>query len=253
MEEIRKPFQGAGNIIRFNWHFYALSLGLVILALMLNNYLSEGLQPYIYIFCCLVIGITLISLAVSHYVYDRSGLYKLNWLEELGIEGSKTVNINAGFDEISNLLKAKFQNTDLIVLDFYDSLKYTEISIKRARKAYPVSPNTKHVTITNLPLSDKSIDNVLVIFSAHEIRNEAERINFFKELNRVVKPSGQIFITEHLRDLANFFAYNIGFLHFYSKSSWHRIFQAAQLKIQEEIKCTPFISTFILKSHGNTL
>src|SRR5688500_7988223 len=173
MGKIRKPFQGVGNIIRFNWHFYALSLGFVILALMLNNYLSEGLQLYTYIFCCLVIGITLISLAVSHYVYDRSGLYKLNWLEELGIEDSKTVNINAGFDKISNLLKEKFQNTDLLVFDFYDPLKHTEISIKRARKVYLTSPNTRHVTITNLPLDDKSIDNILVIFSAHEIRNEA--------------------------------------------------------------------------------
>jgi len=252
MEGIRKPFQGVTNIIRFNWHFYAGSLGFVISALLLTNYMSEGLRLYMYIVSVLVIGTTLISLAVSHYVYDRSGLYELNWLREPGT-GDKVININAGLDETSYLLSRKFQHIDLTVFDFYDRLKHTEISIRRARKAYPPFPNTRHVVTTNLPLADQSIDTIFVIFSAHEIRNEAERIEFFKELNRVVKPSGEICITEHLRDLPNFFAYNIGFFHFYSKSSWHRVFQSAHLKVREEIKCTPFISTFILKSNGDTL
>lgn len=92
-----------------------------------------------------------------------------------------------------------------------------------------------------------------MILSAHEIRNEIERIELFKELNRVIKLNGQIYVTEHLRDFPNFLAYNIGFFHFHTKSSWLKTFNDANLKIRQEIKLTPFISTFILYKNGNTL
>src|SRR6185503_773158 len=171
MEQLRKPFQGVGNIIRFNWHFYILSWGFLLLLLFIANYLNESFQLYSYIACLLVTCTTLISLFVSYYVYDLSGLYSLNWLGESRTEG-KIVNINAGFDETSVLLKDKFKNAELLTLDFYNPLKHTEISIRRARKAYPPFPGTKQVTTTNLPLEDKPADRIFVIFSAHEIRNE---------------------------------------------------------------------------------
>ncbi|ALL04250.1 hypothetical protein AQ505_01325 [Pedobacter sp. PACM 27299] len=162
------------------------------------------------------------------------------------------ININAGFDETSVILGKRFMAAELIVLDFYDPLIHTEVSIKRARKAYPAFPGTRNVTSDNLQLEENSADKIFVILSAHEIRNKEERIRFFKELKRLIKPSGQIFIVEHLRDKVNFMAYSIGFLHFYSKSTWFEVFQAAELKIQNEIKITPFISTFILEKNGNT-
>ena len=251
---MRRPFQGVRNIVRFNWHFYALSFGSLILVFVLASHVREKFQLYSYLVCLFVIGTILISLLISSYVYDLSGLYKLKWLEGFGIErGSKTVNINAGFDETSSLLKDKFKLPSLVILDFYDPQKHTEISIKRARKAYPPFPGTKRVNTTNLPLDDRSIDSIFVIFSAHEIRNENERIAFFTELNRIIKPTGQIFITEHLRDPFNFLAYSIGFFHFYSKATWRKTFQSAQLKVQDEIKLTPFVSTFILKTNGDSL
>ena len=250
---MRKPFQGVVNIIRFNWHFYVLSLGFLLLIFLFTNHLNQPFKLYSHIVCVVVICMTLISLLVSFYIYDLSGLYKLNWLGELGTEEKcEIVNINAGFDETSVLLKDKFKNAEIVVFDFYDPLQHTEISIKRARKAYPPFPGTHQVTTTNLPLEDKFADKIFVILSAHEIRNENERTLFFKELNRIIKPTGRIFITEHLRDASNFFAFNIGFFHFYSKSTWHKTFQAAQLKIQNEIKLTPFISTFILEKNGNS-
>ncbi len=251
MESIRKPFQGIGNIVRFNWHFYLMSIGFVVLILVLNNYLNEKYSIYTSIFCFLIVATTLISLLVSYYVYDGSELYKLTWLDEIMLtKTDKIVNINAGFDETSILLKDKFPKAELIVFDFYDPKKHTEISIKRARKAYPPYPETQSIITSNIPLSDKGIDTLFVTLSAHEIRNDEERIVFFKELRRVLKQSGQIIVTEHLRDLPNFLAYNIGFFHFYSKSLWMTTFKKSDLEIAQEIKITPFISTFILKKNG---
>ncbi|MGI8670206.1 MAG: class I SAM-dependent methyltransferase, partial [Aridibacter sp.] len=181
-----------------------------------------------------------------------SNLYKLDWLDELKNENSKIVNINAGFDETSILLSEKFKNAELLALDFYDSAKHTEVSIKRARKAYPPFPNTQQITTSNIPLENNSADKIFVILSAHEIRNNNERTIFFKELKRILNPNGQIILTEHLRDTPNFLAYNLGSFHFHSRNTWLKNLRNANLKITKEFKITPFITTFILEKNGNS-
>ncbi len=247
----RKPYQGVWNIIRFNWHFYVLSFGVLLLIFVLANYVADPYRFSLNILGFLIIAMTSISLMVSFYVYDLSGLYDLKWLNDLKNAGkSKIVNINAGFDETSMLLKEQFKDSELTVFDFYDPLKHTEISIKRARKAYPPYPYTIQINNSNIPLKDNQADFIFVILSAHEIRIEAERIAFFEELKRILSPKGQIVVVEHLRDLPNFLAYNIGFFHFHSKKIWLKTFEKAKLNIFKEIKITPFISTFILEKHG---
>lgn len=246
---MRKPFQGIGNIIRFNWHYYVLSALAIVALLLTSNNLPTAFRTVAKVTILLIILVNLISLFVSFFIYDLSSLYKFNWLDNVQI-GRKIVNINAGFDETSHLLKTRYPNADLTVLDFYNPIKHTEASIKRARKAISPFPNTLQTSTTQLPLPDKSADNIFTILSAHEIRNDLERVAFFKELNRVLTVEGQVIVTEHLRDTANFIAYNIGFLHFHSKRIWMQTFSKAGFKVSNEIKITPFISTFILTKNG---
>jgi ubiquinone/menaquinone biosynthesis C-methylase UbiE len=249
MEPMRKPFQGVSNIVRFNWHYYVFSVMAVVCLLLANNRLSSAPHVTIIFFVWLIIIATLISLSVSFFIYDISPLYKLSWLNSLTV-GREIVNINAGFDETSSLLKEKFRNTDLKVLDFYDPIKHTEVSIKRARKAYPPFPDTQHTSTTRLPLQNNSADDIFAILSAHEIRKDEERVFFFRELNRILRINGQVIVTEHLRDTANFLAYNIGFFHFHSKATWLKTFRSAGFSVAKEIKITPFITTFILSKNG---
>lgn len=251
MEKIRKPFQGVFNIVRFNWHFYVLSFGFIIVLLLTANYASAGLATAFYAVSLLVLLVNLVSLIVSCYVYDFSGLYAFNWIKGPDCNGC-IVNIHAGFDETSVILGNRFIKSSMEVLDFYDPAKHTEVSIKRARKAYPAFPGTKQVATMQLPLAHNSADKIFLILAAHEIRNEAERIIFFKELKRMLKPDGEIFIVEHLRDAANFFAYSVGAFHFHSRATWCHTFQNAQLHVAREIKLTPFISTFILTKNGHS-
>ena len=251
MAGIRKPFQGITNIVRFNWHFYLLAAVAVLLVLIFHHSLNDPYRFYTNILCILIIGTTLISLLVSFFVYDLSGLYTFNWLDKIKMNlTGKIININAGFDETSVLLHSKYPGSELQVFDFYDSEKHTEVSIKRARNAYPPYKNTKLISTSLLPLQDSSADNIFVILAAHEIRSDEERVEFFKEIHRVVKHPGKVIVTEHLRDFSNFLAYNIGFFHFLSKSSWLRTFKNANLRISEQVKITPFITTFILETNG---
>lgn len=253
METLRKPFQGVKNIIRFNRHFYFIALGVVVGLIVLAPFFSNTLSYLFYGTAALIVLVTASSLAFSCYIYDFSGLYKLKWLASLKAEKGKTiVNIHAGFDETSELLKARFPICNMEVLDFYDPKKHTEVSIKRARKAYPPFPGTESTTTAALPLSDSEADFIFLIFAAHEIRDPQERVTFFKELKRSLAPNGKILVTEHLRDLPDFMAYTIGFFHFYPKSEWHYTFKAAGLKVSSEMKSTAFITTFILEPDGTS-
>jgi SAM-dependent methyltransferase len=247
MEKMRTPFQGVWNIIRFNWHFYAASLLALLCLFVLSMVVNTEFSGYLRLFAVLISLPTAVSLLVSYYIYDLSNLYDLPWIAPFeGQKIAQIININAGFDETTALLQRKFPAADCKVFDFYDPTKHTEISIERARKAYPPFPNTINITTDNLPVPEHSADKIFIIFAAHEIRNEQERIVFLKNLKRILKPTGEIVITEHLRDMPNFLAYTIGFLHFYSKTTWLRCFEAAGLTLKSEQKHTPFISIFTL-------
>lgn len=243
----RKPLQGVLNIIRFNWHFYFVAVVVLTALLFYQYHLPVQIQPFAF-WLALLASLTIIaSLLVSFYIYD---LYELKWIPDF--KDKYILNINAGFDETSQIIKNKFPNSHVTISDFYNPKEHTEISIKRARKIYPPLPSTIQVLTEDLPFPDNSFDYSLAILTAHEIRDEKERIKFFKELRRITKSTGLILITEHLRDINNFLAYTIGFFHFHSKSTWHQTFEQANLIVKREIKSTPFITTFILEHNGDT-
>lgn len=253
MEALRKPFEGVYNIVRFNWHFYVLAFAAISLVLLGGLLLRPSFAPVAMIASALMALPLVSSLLVSYYIYDCSALYTLSWLNHIDLrKGSLIVNIHAGFDESSHLLKHKFPDAQLSVLDFYDPAKHTEVSIKRARKAYPAFPGTKAISTSDLPLTESSSDGIFLILAAHEIRNEEERLAFFTGLKQALKPDGKIIVTEHLRDLPNFLAYTIGFFHFLPESHWKKAFNDSGLYIEQRFRITPFINTFILTKHGPT-
>ncbi len=247
----RSPFQGVLNVLRFNWHFYVAALIAIITLLFTTRYLSKDWIWIPLVISGFIVLTTLVSLLVTHYIYDLSELYDLTWMSDAACCNKiKVLNINAGFDETSHILETKLKGAEIHICDFYDEPLHTEVSIKRARKTYPPHPKTLKVQTHSLPYPKEEFDLVFVSFAAHEIRNSGERITFFKEITRVLNQKGQVFVTEHLRDRSNFLAYTIGFFHFYSRKTWLRVFKAAKLRLVQEKKTTPFVSTFILAPYG---
>lgn len=245
----RKPFQGILNILRFNWHFYAIGLGFAMLLFMGANYFNARLFDLPGYLLITAIGTSLI---VSCYIYDCTGFYTLDWLDTLLVGNlRKIINVNAGFDETSSLLQERFGESEMVILDFYDPEKHTEISIKRARKKYPAVAGTIAAKTHQLPVESGTADAIFLIFAAHEIRGIEESILFFSELGRVLNKNGKIILVEHLRDWPNFFAYTIGFFHFFSKSRWQKTIESGNLEITATQKLTPFTNAFIVQHHGN--
>lgn len=242
---MRHSLQGVSNIIRFNWHFYALALLGVIGGLALAFWLGGW---WLVAGLCIAFGVIatiVISLIVSWYVYDWSDLYRLTWLPELP-DNARIVNIHAGFDETSALLANHYRSAQLTVFDFYDPALHTEISIKRARRAYAPYPGTQAISTDAVPLPAASVDVIFLLLAAHEIRNDDERVRFFGLLHQALKPGGRIIVTEHLRDPANFLAYTIGAFHFLPYDAWWHTFTMAPFTLIKEEKLTPFLTTFTL-------
>ncbi len=252
MEPIRKPYQGMKNILRFNAHSYVAGIIFVSIVFITTTYVGGWQKIVLLCLGILALVSMILSLLVSWWVYDRSALYSLKWLPDYNLEGKKLINIHAGFDETSTLLQQKFPRATLDVLDFYDPALHTELSIKKARKAYPPYPGTRVIQTSNVAIAANDADLICCIFSAHEIRNEAERIEFLRALRNGLSANGRIILTEHQRDLPNFLAYNVGFFHFHSPLMWKKNIQSAGLHIEKIIRITPLISTYILTAHGNS-
>lgn len=246
MEIKRKKFQGVLNILSFNRHFYVW--GICILTLIIFSHLLFGWSNVLFwiLIASFAYGL-IMPLLVSAYVYDFSGYYDFEWLaryKKMDSKTNKIVNINAGFDETSFILKNNFPKSDLKVFDFYNAEQHTEPAIIRARKVSLVYPNTKEIKSNTLPLEDNSIDMIFLLSAAHEIRLNEEKVQFLKECRRVCKPNGQVIMVEHLRDLPNFLAFSIGFTHFFSRKVWKSAFMSAGFSTFTETKFTPFMSIF---------
>jgi len=240
MEIERKKFQGVLNILSFNRHFY-------VIVIITSQILFAWSYSLLLIIIALFFYGFVIPLIVSAYVYDFSKYYELKWLDTIIKPNSvpkKMININAGFDETSFIIKNKFPNADLKVFDFYNADEHTELAIVRARKVTQEYPNTEQIKSNSIPLEDNSIDVVFLLSAVHEIRKEEEKIQFLKECYRVCKPEGKVIMVEHLRDTPNFLAFSIGFTHFFSQKVWKRVFKKAGFNTILETKFTPFMSVF---------
>lgn len=245
---MRGRYEGMWNVVRFNWPKYALGLLVAAVSAAMAWITAGGTSVVLTTIAVLSLFALLLPLIASHIIYDRSNLYGLPWLDGIGSAWAGTMlNINAGFDETSPLIRRRFGHCTLEVADFHDPARHTEPSIARARRAYAPFPGTRSVSTTRLPFADGSIDLALAFLSLHEVRDAEERIHFLSEVHRTLKRDGRLIVTEHLRDLPNLIAFNIGFFHFHPKEAWLDAFRSAGFIVERMERVTPFITTFVLR------
>jgi SAM-dependent methyltransferase len=244
----RGRYDGVLEIISYNRGLYLWTAVGIAIGLAIATRLPR--VPALFVAAGFVVAAAwmLASIAVSHYVYDRSSLYDFGWMRErLGFVPRRWVSIHSGLDQCTGILRSVFPGSDREVLDIYDPVEMTEPSIARARELSRGKPEAKHADFRRLPLPDASCDAVFLIFSAHEIRRRGSRAQFFRELARVLAEAGIVVLMEHLHDSPNFLAFGPGFLHFHSRREWLRASAAGNFKVQQEMSITPFVHVFVME------
>ncbi len=246
---VRTHWQGMAVIARFNWPFYVAATGVLLSALLGLIFLSAFIAK-------LVCGVAAAgaayflfgSLGVSHLIYDRSDLYRWHWLNRAlgGANLHRAIFCHSGFDETSEELRTRFANTEWLILDHFDAARMTEASIRRARKLFPPTAGTLAASYDYWPAADKTADAVFGLLAIHELRSEEERGAWFSEARRCLGTGGRVVLVEHLRDFANFVAFGPGFLHFHSRESWRRAWEAAGFRLDDEFGVTLWVRIFVL-------
>ena len=238
----RGGYDGVLQILRYNAHYYVGTLLalLVVLTLVWLQWLPRLIQATLLGAAGLAVFWFLSSLIVSYYVYDYAAVTQWNWLPQTLLHPPRRwLNIHAGLDQL-------FPETEHVVLDIYDSQEMTEPSIARARRARPSQYSAVPCRLDALPLPDRDRDTVFLLFAAHEIRNPARRVAFFRQAARVLTAPGQALLVEHLRDWKNFVAFGPGCLHFHSRREWLRIAREAGFRLEQEGCVTPFVRRFVM-------
>src|SRR5687767_14386523 len=110
MEIRRRKFQGVLNILSFNRHFYIIGLGVLAVLFTSLFFIKWPALVFELIVIAFLYGL-IMPLLVSAWVYDFSGYYNFQWLnKQIGHDETvkQIVNINAGFDETSFILKNRY-------------------------------------------------------------------------------------------------------------------------------------------------
>lgn len=241
-----KRTNGALRIFVYNWPTYAVTwvfaLAILLIAFGVPEYrwplVSIGVLPLVW---------SVASLAISHFIYDRSALLSGQWLSALlPMSVQRWATVHAGLDAEVEL--DRVMPGDCVArLDIFDQGLMTASSIKRARTH--TSPATAAVSCSpaSLKIEDQVCDVVVVAFTAHEIRNRRAREQFFNELRRCVRPGGRIVLIEHLRDLMNFLAFGPGYLHFMPRSEWLRLADKANFTVAREERIAHWVMALSLE------
>jgi SAM-dependent methyltransferase len=246
----RSPWRGLREIVAFNRHFYAiaatavipagLTLAFVPLPLAVAWLLIAGVAFTLYTVAA--------SLAVSHWVYDRSELMRWTWLPRvLGDRPARWVNLHAGLDESTPALRAMWPGSHGRVLDFFDAAEMSEPSILRARALAHNVEMPESADFRRLPLRAGSCDAALLLLSAHELRRHDSRVALLAQLRQALAENGVVVLAEHLRDVANALAFGPGALHFHSERTWRRAIRDAGLCVIRTVRITPFVKVFVMK------
>jgi ubiquinone/menaquinone biosynthesis C-methylase UbiE len=247
---LRGQFDGVLQIVRYNWSLYvaAIFVSALVVALVVVIHPPTVLAALLILGAIAAVFWLALSLVVSHYVYDRSDLYRWEWIRERVVPNPRhVVNIHAGLDETSMALQQMYPAAEVTILDIYDPAEMPEPSIARARREERSALASVKADFRKLPLQTASADLVTVIFVAHELRRAASKEAFFREASRVLEPGGRLLLVEHLRNAWNLAAFGPGAFHFFPRREWLRVAGATGFELSDEISRTVFVRALVFR------
>ena len=106
----RGAWQGMLTIARLNWPFY-VAVVVVLLGAIAGWIALPTFWPVFALALAGCLYFLIGSLGVSHWIYDRSDLYRWKWVDRAldGVAANRVIFCHSGFDESSESLREKLQ------------------------------------------------------------------------------------------------------------------------------------------------
>lgn len=240
-------FQRALSLVRYNWPLYAVSCSSTLLGFAVSSIpsISESTRIIAFVVACVAAWYTIASFFAFHAMFDRSHFLSGNWLKDcVKTPPRRCLQLSVSLEETTLPIDRVFPDAKCANVDLFDQAVMTEPAVNRAR----ASRNNDSARIARpdaIPLGDADFDFTVITLAAHEVRERKVRESLFHELSRVTKPEGRIIVVEHLRNLAAFLAFGPAFFHFFPRTEWIRLAEAAGLGHELEFPITPFIHVFV--------
>jgi SAM-dependent methyltransferase len=232
-------------ILRLNWPRYLKAVSIAALGLLLAGRFDGALRAAILLAVASTTFWTTASLAASWWIYNKSRMYELNWLDAaLRQLPGDWLNLHNGLDEMHAALRARYPASTGRTLDIFDPAEMAAPSILEARR-HLGEPLIRQTNWRYLPASNQTFDTAFIVFTAHEIRRPAARERLFIEVQRVLRDNGRVVVVEHLRDACNFTVFGPGAFHFLSRRAWLESARPAGLTLLSEVRITPFVHAFV--------
>lgn len=217
----------------FNKGKLLLGILLSVIFFIIAHFSSGMLHLWFTVLGILILLNITLAIIASYLFYDRSILYKPKKLFfDLKFNSdTKAILLHASFDPISPELEQIITPNNLSVYNIYGNRHEHDKAIEISNQIFPPSKREIMINPSNLPDKSESVDFILAITSLHEIMSQENRVAFFKEAKRVLKPDGKLIIVEQLRNKMNFLFFNIGAFHFASLTNWEKGISEGGLKI----------------------
>jgi len=240
----RGPFTGVTRVVLFNWPIF-LAVDLTILAGVLWGCFASQHAWIGWVVAGGGLLAEIVTLGMTWWIYDRSPLYRFDWLTPMVEPGDRLLNVTVGFDESTEPLRERFPDCEVTTV----ALEGPEVggaSVERARRTAPVAGDACQIGVRDWPPASEPFDLALFFFAAHEVRDLTNRQSLFQSAAHWVRPGGKAVVVEHLRDGWNGMIYGFGAWHFLPHADWLRTFEGIW-KLDQEQTCTRWIRIFTLR------
>lgn len=182
------------------------------------------------------------SLVGTWWAYDASGHHEWRFpATRSKIDPASVLLVTAGFDDVSEALRAAHPRAKVTVVDILSDEAAEEPSIRRARRRYPAAaPYVDPAALGEVG----TFDLVILAESIHELRSHEGRTAAIAGALDASK--GAVVLVEHFRDAPNIVAYGPGAWHFHTRAAWLAAIADAGGRVVDESRVSPFIACVVV-------
>lgn len=236
------------DVLRDNRVFFASQAAGIALLTLLAQLVDFPLAVDVPLTAVCVVSLAwMVSvLLTAGLVPDRCNLCRFDWIKERVRGSPKNIAVvHAGLDDVADQVKRTYPLSTVESVDIYDVQETPGNAIARRRAAAPAPKNAPRRGLCSaLPLTDGSMDVVVLAFALRELRRRESRAALLRESCRLLADGGTVYVVEQPRTLLGILAFGPEAAGLMTEEECLRLATEAGLELQEAATLTALVELF---------